>query len=235
MQPISNNVWEEIHASRAWGKYPNEELVRFIGRNYFKLNKEDRKNIRILELGVGQGANVWFLMRESFDVYGIDISPSALKKCKHFLEEDGFSFENFSEKFKQGDIRQLPFSNDCFDVVIDVATAWCLPYSDHSKIYSEVKRVLKSGGKFFSWHLLKDSWGYGKENLVDKDTVGNVKEGLFANQGTTYFADHKDLFNLISEAGLKIVSQEYLIKSLQNMEKEVKHSIMVAVKDEDSN
>jgi len=37
------NVWEKIHSQREWGKYPNEELVRFIGKNFFNLSK--KKNV----------------------------------------------------------------------------------------------------------------------------------------------------------------------------------------------
>ena len=36
-----DNVWEEIHASQEWGKYPSEPVIRFVARNYYK---KDRKN-----------------------------------------------------------------------------------------------------------------------------------------------------------------------------------------------
>lgn len=77
---MTKSIWEQIHSQRAWGRYPNEELVKFIGKNFFRIPKEERQNIKILELGCGQGANLWFLAKEGFDVYGIDISPSAIKK-----------------------------------------------------------------------------------------------------------------------------------------------------------
>ena len=96
------NVWEKILQEREWGKYPNEEFVRFIGRYFFNLGKDERKKIKICELGVGQGANVWFLLRENFDVYGIDISSTALKKLKRRLEMDYniTSLDNFENRFK---------------------------------------------------------------------------------------------------------------------------------------
>ena len=38
-------------------RYPNEEFVRFIGRNYFTLSKHKRKKIKILETGCGTCGN----------------------------------------------------------------------------------------------------------------------------------------------------------------------------------
>ena len=92
---ISNN-WEKIHSDREWGKYPNEELIRFIGKYFFKIEFEKRNKIKILELGVGQGANVWFLVREGFDVYGVDISNSAIEKMKNRLKKENMYTDKYS-------------------------------------------------------------------------------------------------------------------------------------------
>ena len=54
-----DDQWETLFASRAWGRYPPEELVRFVARSFG--DAPDRASVRILELGCGPGANVWFL------------------------------------------------------------------------------------------------------------------------------------------------------------------------------
>jgi len=226
------NVWEKIHQEREWGKYPNEEFVRFIGRYFFNLGKDERKKIKICELGVGQGANVWFLLKEHFDVYGIDISSTALKKLKRRLEIDYniTCLDNFENRFKVGDIRNIPFSDAMFDVVADVATTWYVSYNDHKKVYREINRILKPGGLFFTFHILKGSWGYDENNLIDKDTVLSVKEGPLANQGVIYFADYKDLINLLVSAGFSIIEKEILIRSYENMTKFLKFAVVIAKK-----
>ena len=144
-----DTVWKKIHSSRDWGKWPNEELVRFIGRNFFRMPRKQRKKIRILEVGVGQGANTWFMMKEGFDVYGVDISCSAIDKFKKMFSEENLEVEDFSRKFKVADIREIPFG-DRFDVVIDCATVWYVTYTEHHSVYKEINRVLKKGGLFFS-------------------------------------------------------------------------------------
>ena len=78
-----NSGWDKIFKDNEWGKYPCEELIRFISRK-FHVSK-NRKIIKILEVGCGAGANIWFLSREGFDVYGVDGSKYALKKAQKLL------------------------------------------------------------------------------------------------------------------------------------------------------
>ena len=56
-----NSGWNKVFKNSDWGKYPGEELVRFIARKYYDV--PNRKVIKILELGCGTGANIWFMAR----------------------------------------------------------------------------------------------------------------------------------------------------------------------------
>lgn len=40
-----NKVWDNIFKNKEWGKYPNEELIRFIARNFYKVKDRKQKNI----------------------------------------------------------------------------------------------------------------------------------------------------------------------------------------------
>jgi len=57
--------------------YPNEELLRFMGRNFFGLNRRDRSRVKILEVGSGTCSNLWMIAKEGFDAYGIDLSEKS--------------------------------------------------------------------------------------------------------------------------------------------------------------
>lgn len=147
------NIWECIHSQRAGGRYPNEELVRFIGRNLFSIPRQKRKKIKILEVGCGQGANLWFLAKENFDVYGIDFSPSALKKAKKYLENEwGIRSANLSI----GDIRDLRLKRETYDVVIDCVAISHISYSEHIASYENIFKSLKPKGLFWCSHLRKE-------------------------------------------------------------------------------
>lgn len=135
--------WEDIFKARSWGRYPSEELVRFTGRRFFA--RPDRAAVRILEIGCGPGANVWFLAREGFTVTGLDGSPAAVKICAARLAEEGLNADVFT-----GDACGLPFDDGVFDCVVDVECLSTNVYDDAKKMTAEAHRVLAPGGAMFS-------------------------------------------------------------------------------------
>ena len=74
-----DKAWEKVHREREWGKYPSEDIIRFVARNYYR---ENRTEIKILDIGCGQGANTWYLAKEGFQTYGFYGSESAINKAK---------------------------------------------------------------------------------------------------------------------------------------------------------
>jgi cyclopropane fatty-acyl-phospholipid synthase-like methyltransferase len=52
--------------------------LKILSKNYF------RKEIKILELGFGTGANLWFAAREGFSVFGVEGSKTAVSIAKNF-------------------------------------------------------------------------------------------------------------------------------------------------------
>ena len=224
------NVWEKIHSEREWGKYPCEELVRFIGSKFFKIPRENRKNISVLEIGTGQGANVWFFARENFDVYGIDISHSAIEKMKERLSEENILINDFDSRFIICDMKKkFPFDKQ-FDIIIDCATTLCSTYNEHFHIYKEVYRALKPNGYFWLYHVLKNSWGYATGKEIDKDTFDNTMEGPLANQGTIYYADMCDLLNILKSTGFTIENKEILNRTYENTARQLSFVIITAKK-----
>ena len=79
-------VWEEVFKKQSWGKYPTVDVIRFIARNFY--HADNRKNIKLLELGCGPGANLWFMSREGFTIYGIDASTTAIAQAEERLNSE---------------------------------------------------------------------------------------------------------------------------------------------------
>ena len=59
-----DNIWDEVFRSQPWGKYPSEDVIRFVARNFYKA--PDRSSVKILEVGCGPGANLWYIAKERF-------------------------------------------------------------------------------------------------------------------------------------------------------------------------
>jgi SAM-dependent methyltransferase len=132
---------EGINAQR---RYPNEELVRFLARNYFKFSREDRARISILDAGCGSCSNLWVIAHEGFDAHGVDLSPESLRLGKEILAEWGVTAQ-----LKTGNLLQLPYEDGTLDAVVDVFSSSVLNMTEFPSYLREVARVLKTEGRFF--------------------------------------------------------------------------------------
>jgi len=138
-----DNGWDNLFNRVEWGKYPGEELIRFIARKFYSV--PDRQSVRLLEVGCGTGANIWFLAREGFRVDGLDGSQVALNLAASRLAKEGLNAD-----LSIGDATCLPYEDNVFDAVIDVECIYANSLADSRKIIDECHRVLKPGGWFYS-------------------------------------------------------------------------------------
>jgi len=111
---VWDKTWDNVFLKKEWGKYPPEELIRFIARNFYEV--KNRKKVRILDMGCGTGAATWYLAREGFSIFGIDGSKTAIKIVKERFEK-----EKLRGEFIVGDLAKLPYPNDYFNCVVDIA------------------------------------------------------------------------------------------------------------------
>lgn len=116
--------------------------IRAILKNNFKkllkTYKSNDKQISILDVGCGSGANLLWL-KDYGDVEGVDISELAINCAK----------KRGLESLKVASAEDLPYKDNCFDFVFSVHVFYSIPASD-SKAWGEVYRVLKPGGSFVS-------------------------------------------------------------------------------------
>jgi len=108
--------------------------------------------IRVLELACGT-ASMWQNRERSLpDRYQVilsDISPLMVKKAGDLLSGcAGFSF-------KEIDIQSIPYENGAFDMVIANHMLYHVP--DQERALTEVRRVLRPGGRFYCATLGKNS------------------------------------------------------------------------------
>ena len=64
------------------------ELASFYKKKYPKIRPED---INILEIGCGSGSNIKYLASLGYNVYGIDISETAVKYAKNSFIKDNLT------------------------------------------------------------------------------------------------------------------------------------------------
>ena len=78
-------MWEDSYRRRDWGRYPPQEVVRFVARHCYSM--QERCAVRILDLGDGRGTGAsWFIACEGFALAGIDAFPTAIAKARFATE-----------------------------------------------------------------------------------------------------------------------------------------------------
>lgn len=209
-------IWEEIFGSRDWGKYPSEDLIRFVARNFYQI--PDRANVRILEVGCGPGANLWFLAREGFHVAGVDGSQTAITKAMRRLDAECPGWRTRGE-LKVGDIARLPYADAVFDAVIDNEALSCNGFAEARGMYAEIARVLKPQGRLYSRTFAAGSWGDGTgESLGGGAWI--CAEGPLEGKGVARFTAEADIPELT--APFELDSIELLTWSSDNRRHTVK-------------
>lgn len=192
-----DETWEEIHAAQDWGKYPSEQVIRFVARNYYRKKRQD---VKILDFGCGGGNHTWYLAREGFDTYAFDGSESAVSLVNKRLKEDGLQAD-----VQVRDALELEYEEEFFDCVIDSAVVYANTCENIAAMYQEIYGLLKPGGKLFSISFTTKTTGYGTGDELEKNTFCNITEGSLAGRGTTHFFEEQELQEVLRQAGFKNV------------------------------
>ena len=212
-------------------KYPNEEFCRFIGRNFGHLDRDDRKIMGFLELGCGTGSNLWMVQNEGFVAHGIDFSQGAIQQCERMKSHFGVQFHA-----EVGDMRKLKYPDGCFSVVYDVFSTYCLDEGEIGFCLDEVTRVLKKGGRFFTYSPSKGSDVFKRskpEDRVDDSTLDGIRiEGtpFYGNSYPFRFVSKDEARHMMTRRGFDVPYLETLSRTYKNGSEYFEFIVMEAVK-----
>jgi SAM-dependent methyltransferase len=102
---------------------------------------ESTRGLKVLEIGVGLGADHQRFAEAGAELYGIDLTPRAVEFVRQRLAVMGLS-----SHLQVGDAEDLQFPNDTFDLVYSWGVIHHSP--DTARAAREILRVLKPGGIF---------------------------------------------------------------------------------------
>jgi len=109
----------------------------------------------VLDVGCGLGGPCRMLADEyNCQATGIDLSNEYIRTAKELSKLVRLDSKT---SFVQGDATSLPFDDNTFDVVWTQHVQMNIP--DKEKLYSEISRVLKPGGHFLYYDILKKADG----------------------------------------------------------------------------
>jgi len=138
--------WYELLFEDYGRKYDNESFVQGTMGECDFLEKElgFNKDARILDIGCGTGRHTIELTRRGYNVLGVDLSESLLKRAR-----EKASALSLDIVFRKHDARALPFSSE-FDLAIMICEgAFPLMETDEMnyQILESAARALKPKGK----------------------------------------------------------------------------------------
>ncbi len=104
----------------------------------------------VLDVGSGVGGPARFLAATcGCRVTGVDLSESFVDAARYLTERTGQSGQ---VSFKTASALELPFDDGRFDVVLLQHVA--MNIADRAPLYREIRRVLKSGGRFATFDVV---------------------------------------------------------------------------------
>ncbi|OBZ12386.1 MULTISPECIES: class I SAM-dependent methyltransferase [Bacillales] len=132
--------------------FGSDYMLVYKHRNYEDANKEVRKMIawlklkegaNVLDIGCGMGRHALALADFGYTVTGMDLSPILLEEADR---HDGSGLV----KWVQGDMRELPFEEGCFDATVNLFTSfgYFTAEEDNVSVIRHIRRVLRTGGSF---------------------------------------------------------------------------------------
>ncbi|PPR87703.1 hypothetical protein GOBAR_AA32992 [Gossypium barbadense] len=172
---LDPNYWNQ--------RFSNEEHYEwFKDYSHFRhlMQSHIKPNSSVLELGCGNSQLCEELYKDGItDITCIDLSSVAVERMKERLLSKGYE----EIKVLEADMLDLPFSNECFDVVIEKGTMDVLfvdsgdPWNPQPATISKVMamlegvhKVLKPNGIFISI-----TFGQGRRSLDDEDSIEKIQ------------------------------------------------------------
>ncbi|QTA86607.1 methyltransferase domain-containing protein [Desulfonema magnum] len=217
-------------------KITRREADTFI--NVLKLTPEDT----ILDLCCGQGRHVLELAQRGFKIEGLDRSRYLIQKAKALAKK-----ENLHVRFREGDVRKLPYPADKFEVVTVLGNSFGYfeAASDDHRVLREIFRVLTPWGRLLldvtdgeylrknfqarSWEWVdrkhfvcrERSLSAGTQRLISREVITDITKGVIADQFYAERLYNKDeLITLLEKAGFSNVEihGEMLTDSVRNQD-----------------
>jgi ubiquinone/menaquinone biosynthesis C-methylase UbiE len=139
---------------------------------------------KVLDVGCGNGRNLFYFLRNGYEVFGIDPNPQAIEMVRELSA--ALAPDNPLENFMVCPAENLPYNNAAFDLIICSAVLHFAKDAQHfDTMLRTMFRVLKPGGYFFA-RLASD---IGIENLVkplgnDRYLLPDGSERFLVNEQT---------------------------------------------------
>lgn len=195
-------TWDETYRHAAGCRWwPAEELVRAVARR-----QGGFLGRRMVEVGCGNGANLWFLAEHASRVVGLDFSPVALSAAREYMARRDL-VRHYSDRvehdveFVRASAEAIPLANESVDALVDCMVSQHVPWAAHLSLYREYRRVLRPGGWLFLYHLTSLSTGQREQA---GDAFDCTRYEMFPDVGLCCLPSQGALTRTVEHAGFRV-------------------------------
>ncbi|MBN2789198.1 MAG: methyltransferase domain-containing protein, partial [Candidatus Delongbacteria bacterium] len=143
--------------------------------------------------------SLW-IAEKGFEVYGIDISPTAIDWAKEKAAD-----LNLKAYFRLDSVLDLSeFPDDHFDFILDGHCLHCIIGDDRKKFLTEALRVLKPNGFFFSETMCGEPKEPSVLEIFDLKTRCMIRDGIAGR----YIGLAENIIEEFKKAGFDLISTE---------------------------
>ncbi len=148
---------------------PQKEIIR--------LAENGEISGKALDAGCGTGENALYLASLGFEVWGIDATPSAIKKAKEKAKE-----REITVNFLISDALKLQLLQTKFDTVIDCGLFHVFSDDERPIFAASLSSALYSGGKYFMLCFSEHEPGsYGPRRVTQPEIRSTFSKGWKIN------------------------------------------------------
>lgn len=195
-----NNYFEEKYLEKRQKSTQGWNSNKLIDDVYLKvtdvLRRDNQNDGRLLELGCGDGKLGVMLSKAGFDLYGIDISSTAIEWAKQRNAD-----ADTNAHFEVGNVLNLKHTDNSFDIVLDSFCFHCIT-ENREKFLSEAFRVLKHDGIL----IIMSKCGNPKDPDYPFDPVTRCK--IENGVATRYWGLPESIVKEVKDSGFTIIDYQ---------------------------
>lgn len=160
----------EITKAWDWSKNTDDQWLIPCMESAYLAEKWNSKGYNsFLDLGCGLGRHSIYMASHGFDVTAIDLSEYGVSHLNEWAKKS-----NLDIKTGVCNMLSLPFEDNSFDCIMAYNVIYHTDTPGFSKVFNEIKRILKPGGELFITLISKNtySWQMAESyKRIDENTI----------------------------------------------------------------
>jgi SAM-dependent methyltransferase len=202
------NPWENL-SQKSWGSvWPWSDLISLFEQSLpHLLSEKSNDPFKVLEVGIGIGANIPYFESKDLEYIGIDFSATNIRRAKE-------KFPTLKSRLHVMDFtRELPNGN--YEFIIDRASVIHNTLEDISVALKLIYSHLKPGGIFIGidWFSKNHSDWLLDAKTLEIGTKESFVEGQFKGMGKIHFTDKFELESFLQSFEVLRLSEKIVIEN----------------------